>query len=219
MSEDFFLDPSRVATSSSPRAARRTGRGSRPARRLRRPRCRPVTVSNITTGDDRHQLRRRQGRRARAREGVVLPELAGCRARRDRSGWRRTSWSSSRRARTSRCTTAARRSTSIAMFLTLLGIAGVVWLARSPAARLPGARRSRRSRSTRRTLGRSSGTRWEEWNGSDGWEPDTPAEEEWSYEPRSAAGPAEPSFGRDASWVDDETAPWRASGMRDPRNR
>ena len=60
---------------------------------------------------------------------------------------------------------------------------------------------------------------WEEWNGSDGWEPDTPTEEEWSYEPQSAAGPTEASFGRDSSWVDDETAPWRASGMRDPRGR
>ena len=106
----------------------------------------------------------------------------------------------------------------IAMFLTLLGIAGVVWLARSRPLVFPVPPQPEEPLDPTSARPVEWDT-WEEWNGSDGWEPDTPTEEEWSYEPQSAAGPAEASFGRDSSWVDDETAPWRASGMRDPRNR
>ena len=61
-----------------------------PTTACRRQRCRtPVQVVEHHRRERRpDQLRRRQGRRARAREGVVLPELAGVRARRGRTGWR-----------------------------------------------------------------------------------------------------------------------------------
>ena len=79
-------------------------RPRRPASRTAAARADRVEVSNIDVGHRRDRLRRRRGRRAGAREGVVLPELAGQRRRRARTGWRRTSWWSSPRPSTSSCT-------------------------------------------------------------------------------------------------------------------
>ncbi len=77
-SEDFFLDPSKwnvELAASGPKDWARVETGQTPPQNCGAPGC----------GVEHHhgrrpdQLRRRQGRRARAREGVVLPELAGVR--------------------------------------------------------------------------------------------------------------------------------------------
>ena len=216
MSEDFFLDPSQwnvELAASGPKDWARVETGQTPPQTA----VPPVAVSNITTDDDRisfdvdkvgvpvlvkasyfpnWQVSGAQGPyRVAPNLMVVIPTSTHVSLHYGRTPV-----------------------DLIAMFLTLLGIAGVVWLARSRPLVFPVPPQPEEPLDP--TSGRPvEWDTWEEWNGSDGWEPDTPTEEEWSYEPQSAAGPADPSFGRDSSWVDDETAPWRASGMRDPRNR
>ena len=216
MSEDFFLDPSQwnvELAASGPKDWARVETGQTPPQTA----VPPVAVSNITTGDDRisfdvdkvgvpvlvkasyfpnWQVSGAQGPyRVAPNLMVVIPTSTHVSLHYGRTPV-----------------------DLIAMFLTLLGIAGVVWLARSRPLVFPVPPQPEEPLDPTSARPVEWDT-WEEWNGSDGWEPDTPTEEEWSYEPQSAAGPAETSFGRDSSWVDDETAPWRASGMRDPRNR
>jgi hypothetical protein len=207
MSEDFFLDPSQWNVELAA-AARRTGRGSRPARPSA-DRGAPVAVSNITTDDDRISF---------DVDKVGVPVLV--------KASYFPNWQVSGRAGPYRVApnlmvvipTSTHVSLHygrtpvdlIAMFLTLLGIAGVCG---SPAAgrsssRPPQPEEPLDPRASAGRVGHLGGG-----NGSDGWEPDTPTEEEWSYEPQSAAGPASLVRAR-PSWVDDETAPWRAGHAR-----
>ena len=111
----------------------------RRAGRRHRPRS-----SNISTRHRRRSLRRERGRRAGAREGVVLPELEGHGRRRALPGRRPTSWWWSPPATTSSCTTATRASTTSAWLAhpARPGRAGL----RSSAGRAGRRCRSRRAR-------------------------------------------------------------------------
>jgi hypothetical protein len=216
MSQDFFLDPSQwnvELAASGPKDWARIESGQTPPETA----VPPVEVSNITTDDDRISF---------DVDKVGVPVLVKAsyfpnwQASGAQGPWRvapnlmvvipTSTHVSLHYGRTP--------VDLLAMFLTLLGIAGVVWLARRPPLVFPAPPQPDEPLDQPHAHPIEWDT-WEEWDGEHGWEPDVPAEEEWSYEPQSAAAPTDTAFGRDAYWVDDEAAPWRASGMRDPRNR
>jgi len=218
MSEDFFLDPKQwnvELAASGPKDWARIETGQTPPETA----VPPVAVSNITAGDDRISF---------DVDKVGVPVLVKAsyfpnwQASGAQGPWR-VAPNLMVVIPTSKHVSLHYGRTPvdlIAMFLTLLGIAGVVWLARRPPLVFPVPAPQPDEPVDATNTRPVEWDTWEEWDGSDGWEPDTPAEEEWSYEPQSAAPePADSAFGKGAYWVDDETAPWRASGMRDPRNR
>jgi len=218
MSEDFFLDPKQwnvELAASGPKDWARIETGQTPPETA----VPPVAVSNITAGDDRISF---------DVDKVGVPVLVKAsyfpnwQASGAQGPWR-VAPNLMVVVPTSKHVSLHYGRTPvdlIAMFLTLLGIAGVVWLARRPPLVFPVPAPQPEAPVDATNTRPVEWDTWEEWDGSDGWEPDTPAEEEWSYEPQSAVPePADSAFGKGAYWVDDETAPWRASGMRDPRNR
>jgi len=218
MSEDFFLDPKQwnvELAASGPKDWARIETGQTPPETA----VPPVAVSNITAGDDRISF---------DVDKVGVPVLVKAsyfpnwQASGAQGPWR-VAPNLMVVVPTSKHVSLHYGRTPvdlIAMFLTLLGIAGVVWLARRPPLVFPVPAPQPDEPVDATNTRPVEWDTWEEWDGSDGWEPDTPAEEEWSYEPQSAVPePADSAFGKGAYWVDDETAPWRASGMRDPRNR
>ena len=148
--------------------ARRNGSGSRSAKR------RAGATAPARRGHQHHdrrrphQLRRRPGRRARAREGLLLPELAGFGCRGPVAGGAQPDGGRPDESSTCRSTTGAHRSTSSRIFLTLLGFAGLVWLTRSAAARRSRLRRTSRER------GRPGH--------DDGWDVDQPSSSDDSWD-------------------------------------
>ncbi len=214
MSEDFFLDPTKYdveLAASGPKEWQRIenedlDNGATPPETV----LEPVAVSNITTDDDRISF-------YVDKIGVPVLVKASYFPNWEASGaqgpWR-VAPNLMVVVPTSEHVSLHYGRTPIdlfAAFLTLLGIVGVVWLARRPPLVFPAPPARPFAEGTE--PGRTGPVEWDSW---DEWDE---VEQDPFVETLSGAG-IDPTTQPDpAMWMEDEAAPWRAAGVRNPPNR